>query len=64
MRIVEVDAAATHDLRRRVLRSHQPGLLVEEARPHLLVGVEKGRVGHALSQPERRRLDHRHRSEP
>ena len=28
MKVVEVDAAATHDLRRRVLRSHQPGLPV------------------------------------
>lgn len=29
MRVVEVEPEATHDLRRRVLRSHQPGLPVE-----------------------------------
>jgi GNAT superfamily N-acetyltransferase len=36
MRVVEVDAVATHDLRRRLLRSHRPGLPVrnpEDALP-------------------------------
>jgi GNAT superfamily N-acetyltransferase len=50
VRVVELDAGATHDLRRRVLRAHLPGAGVEypedhvEGAVHLGVEDDAGRV--------------------